>query len=188
MKVKPNTNTTLVIDNCWTAIGLITAGHVIRKTITGGYSILNKNFEAIDWDQWLGNDVYFDDQPTLSTINKDIPVPTIVLLKASRKFNIKRTKPTKSLLYKHYNGICQICGVRKPIKEMTFEHVYPRAKGGSNDDFNITLTCKKCNNIKQDVFPYLNFKGQELRGTTFRSNYFKLEVASRKEWESFIHH
>lgn len=45
---------------------------------------------------------------------------------------------------------CQYCGVDLNLKEMTFDHVVPRAKGGKTCYENIVSCCTRCNMAKAD--------------------------------------
>lgn len=52
------------------------------------------------------------------------------------------------------NGVCWYCGRDLPPQMLTADHVFPRAKGGTNDFDNIILVCKSCNSSKgkRDLF------------------------------------
>ena len=45
---------------------------------------------------------------------------------------------------------CQYCGAGLNLKEMTFDHVVPRAKGGGTSYDNIVSCCSDCNARKAD--------------------------------------
>lgn len=46
------------------------------------------------------------------------------------------------------NYTCQICGKHLKDDEIEFDHVIPRAQGGSSEEHNIRLTCFDCNRRK----------------------------------------
>ena len=48
---------------------------------------------------------------------------------------------------------CQYCGERKPTRELTFDHVVPRAQGGRSVWENIVMACVDCNTKKADRTP-----------------------------------
>lgn len=48
---------------------------------------------------------------------------------------------------------CQYCGGKKPTKDLTYDHVIPRAKGGTTCWENIVSCCKKCNSLKANRTP-----------------------------------
>jgi len=51
------------------------------------------------------------------------------------------------------NFTCQYCGVRKPQKELTVDHVVPEAKGGPTTWENCVSACTDCNYKKDDKTP-----------------------------------
>lgn len=62
---------------------------------------------------------------------------------------------TREYLLEKWGRQCSYCG----IKDVPFqvEHIYPRAKGGSNSITNLTLSCEKCNTKKgtKDIKEFL---------------------------------
>lgn len=53
---------------------------------------------------------------------------------------------TREYLLEKWNRQCAYCGVKDV--QLQIEHIYPRAKGGSNSITNLTLSCSKCNTKK----------------------------------------
>jgi 5-methylcytosine-specific restriction endonuclease McrA len=45
---------------------------------------------------------------------------------------------------------CQYCGEQFSSKDLTFDHVIPRAKGGPNTMLNVVSACMPCNSHKGD--------------------------------------
>lgn len=70
----------------------------------------------------------------------------------SSKSKKRRTIAPKmrNKVYEKYNGRCVICG--KPIKQndYTIDHIIPISCGGTNAFENLQLSCKCCNQMKQD--------------------------------------
>ena len=48
---------------------------------------------------------------------------------------------------------CQYCGDRVPAKELTLDHVVPRARGGPTRWTNVVAACRPCNHHKSDRTP-----------------------------------
>ena len=64
----------------------------------------------------------------------------------------KRKQLSKAIRMKIYNqaeGRCTICGDFVPFDEFTIDHIYPIAKGGTNEISNLQCTCESCNRMKQ---------------------------------------
>lgn len=81
-------------------------------------------------------------------------------LKDMSDFTIKRKKIRKKysvdarqLLYDKYDGVCQLCGKKLIINEMTLDHIIPLGVGVLDDVSNLQIACKQCNFIKADSLP-----------------------------------
>lgn len=191
----PDDITTLMLNKNWQAFSICTARAALRHLISGSVKGIDANHNVKSWDDgdisWVHqNMAYYEDQPCLRTVHDVWAVPTVVLCNYyyGYKPRIGVGKITIRKLYQVYGGICQICLKKKPIKQMTKEHVYPKSKGGVADDTNIILTCKPCNHKKGDVFPYHDVEGRELKPKPFinanlphhQSQYY------RKEWDFYL--
>ena len=53
-------------------------------------------------------------------------------------------------IYMRDGWTCQYCAKRKPTKDLTFDHVVPRAHGGKTSWTNVVTACRKCNSNKAD--------------------------------------
>jgi len=74
----------------------------------------------------------------------------------NQKAKIKRKQystATRKMVYKKYNGTCQLCGKDLTLETMTLDHIIPLAAGGSDDVENLWIACKQCNWIKADTLP-----------------------------------
>jgi 5-methylcytosine-specific restriction endonuclease McrA len=54
-------------------------------------------------------------------------------------------KYSRSNLYARDHHTCQYCGVKFPEKQLTYDHVIPRVRGGKTVWENIVAACKPCN-------------------------------------------
>lgn len=48
---------------------------------------------------------------------------------------------------------CQYCGARRPIRELTFDHIVPRCRGGRTTWENVVTACAPCNIRKGSRLP-----------------------------------
>ncbi len=77
-----------------------------------------------------------------------IKIPAVVRL--LRKFRRVR-KPVKFSrvnIYGRDNYTCQYCGDRRMMSGLTYDHVIPRAQGGTTTWTNIVTACSDCNTKK----------------------------------------
>ncbi len=61
--------------------------------------------------------------------------------------NLKDTKLRKFLMEK-YNNRCNYCG---SIEKLEVEHILSKSKGGTDSIKNLTLSCRKCNELKNNL-------------------------------------
>jgi len=60
----------------------------------------------------------------------------------------EKSKNIKHIRYGEQEGRCTGCREHFPYKNMTIDHIVPRAKGGADADDNIQLLCNWCNSKK----------------------------------------
>ena len=60
----------------------------------------------------------------------------------------EKSKNIKHIRYGEQEGRCTGCREHFPYKNMTIDHIVPRAKGGTDTDDNIQLLCNWCNSKK----------------------------------------
>ncbi|OCX62290.1 HNH endonuclease [Thioclava sp. SK-1] len=79
------------------------------------------------------------DDVYIHSASRDYEVPAVIALKKYRQ--------RKHVAFTRYNVFlrdkfqCQYCGKRLPAKDLTFDHVVPRCKGGRSEWTNIVSCC-----------------------------------------------
>lgn len=68
------------------------------------------------------------------------------------------SKDEKMQIYAKYNGKCAICGKHIRFNSMTADHIIPLSKGGTDKTENLQLSCKQCNQFKDNYMPLEFFK------------------------------
>lgn len=209
--VQPNQYTTLALDGAYTSWGrFFTARQVIKKMMIGHVKGWDADGYIVSWDgrnldnptapaspiNWEDKTVaLYADNPclrsapnSLTGLQTEWPIPTIVI--CTRWFG-KKVKAGESIslrrLYKIEKGVCAYCGNHIPFSEATKDHIYPRSLGGSNDDFNLALACRKCNADKADTFPFYNKDGKIPEGAKARLFHVPDGLVIRPEWRTHLH-
>ena len=190
----PKENVTLILSHFWTPINITSARESIHKLFSSGSKkiknpkirALSRSGEPLYLEEWLDSEkaLYYKNQPILRTCKSILPVPTILLTSSNWSFR-GHGKPNLKYLYQRLKGACQICGEQLPFQKMTIEHIEPKSLGGTNEWFNITMTCKSCNSKKGSIFPYKNHKNKTLKAPTVLP-YFHTFLQTRPEWEPFL--
>lgn len=208
----PNYRTTIVLNKNYQAYAFFSARAAIRHMMNGRVKGVDAAGNAVSW---LGNDLedysgkgqkyswaegnisIYDDQPCLRSAPNRItgeerqwPVPTVVVCTRYFGYRVKKNQSiTLRTLYKFYQGTCQYCLNKIPLHQATKDHAYPRSKGGSNDDFNIVLACRRCNSEKDDIFPYFDTNGNQVKPKVINTFTVQLPDDSkiREEWKPFLY-
>lgn len=66
---------------------------------------------------------------------------------------MKPKKSIKSYIYERDGRRCRFCTKHLQFHQASLDHYLPRSKGGTNDIFNLILSCKKCNKLKKSSIP-----------------------------------
>lgn len=99
---------------------------------------------------------YYEDWVVRSP-STTLHVPAVLLLK--RYIGYKKPIPfTRPNVYARDNYTCQYCGASVKsrtltLKDLTFDHVYPRSRGGLTSWDNIVTSCGPCNRKKANKTP-----------------------------------
>ena len=64
-----------------------------------------------------------------------------------------RSAVTREMLYKQYDGRCQLCGKKLTLDDMTLDHIVPLNLGGADRLENIQIACFACNQLKKNILP-----------------------------------
>jgi len=92
-------------------------------------------------------------------------------------------------VYLRDNWTCQYCAERKQTKELTFDHVIPRAQGGLTNWQNIVAACQPCNAKKAYMTP--EQAGMKLVKKPIKPKWLPAQVIVRitsmpEEWTPYI--
>jgi 5-methylcytosine-specific restriction endonuclease McrA len=86
-------------------------------------------------------------------IHPDWQAPAVVRLTHWIRPHKNRVKFSRQNVLARDRWRCQYCGERRATRELTFDHVVPRAQGGRTVWENIVMACVDCNARKADRTP-----------------------------------
>jgi 5-methylcytosine-specific restriction endonuclease McrA len=86
----------------------------------------------------------------LHSITQSFPMPSVIRLNRYVNAPYKGVNLTRQNIFKRDNNECQYCGTRK---DLTIDHVMPRARAGKDSWTNLVTACKKCNAKKGEHTP-----------------------------------
>ena len=208
--VEPTTRTTLLLNRHFMAFSFCTARAAMRHLVTGRIKGMDADGNIMSWDgsdldtyptantlSWeSGNITLFIEHPYLRSAPNPITgkesrkfIPTVAVCSHHFGFHSRKKEGISiKALYSTYKGICQYCLNHISLNQATKDHVYPKEKGGSNHDFNLVLACRKCNNTKDNTFPFYNVKGKEVKPKKMLSTGVPVPDSDniREEWKAFL--
>lgn len=97
----------------------------------------------------------YDAARVLHSPSKTYPVPSVIRLRAFINVHRRRresgAKRLRILIRDDFT--CQYCGIRQAAKDLTLDHITPRARGGDSSPENLVAACMGCNQRKADRTP-----------------------------------
>lgn len=85
--------------------------------------------------------------------NAILRIPTVIRLTRYDKLPQAKIHYNRRTIYRRDNNACQYCGKRPGTKELSIDHVVPRAQGGKTTWENVVVACTECNARKADKTP-----------------------------------
>ena len=121
----------------------------------------------------------------LHTVTQSFPMPSVIRLLRYVNIPYKGVQLTRQNIFKRDQFCCQYCGRNK---ELTLDHVLPKARGGKSAWTNLVTACKRCNTVKGNNTP--EEAGIPLKIKPFKPTYimFIREFSGyfQDEWKQFI--
>lgn len=187
--VNPNSKTTLLLNNAWQPISMITARAAFTHLIKNRVVSLDQNSNLFhSFDTWNSLASLYDDQPFLRSAKTSWAIPTIMVVSAKFFSKPKKTKLSLFDLARIHDNTCQYCLERHSINDLTVDHIHPKSKGGTDDHSNRVLACRPCNSRKSSHTPWYDINGN-IPSPPVIPNSPMLYLSRnkiRKEWESFL--
>ena len=89
---------------------------------------------------------------TVRSPSFEMQLPSVIALRSYIPLT-KRPAFTRFNVFLRDRFSCQYCGLRFETRELTFDHVIPRSRGGRASWTNVVTACRSCNMAKGDRMP-----------------------------------
>lgn len=123
----------------------------------------------------------------IRTVSKVYNMPAVIRLFNYINLPYKGVVLTRQNVFKRDGFTCQYCG---SLKNLTLDHLIPRAKGGKSTWKNLTTACLRCNTLKGNQTP--TEAGMSLKTKPFKPSYLMylkdFTGNVREEWKPFLDH
>jgi len=108
------------------------------------------NFSNHDFHSWRQLSAAKDtfeahEHDWISTVSFDIAVPRVIRLLFYDRLPRQPVKLNRRNIFARDRNLCQYCGKKFPLLELSIDHVIPRSLGGKSVWENVVCACTKCN-------------------------------------------
>lgn len=144
---------TLVLNKCWQPVDVQTVAETLSKVWSGSARVVDpQDYAQYTWDDWT--DLHPEDgDPSVQLVGSTIRVPEVITLADYKHVPRSRVSFSRKNLFTRDNWTCQYCGCKPGSREITMDHVVPRAQGGKGSFENCVAACVSCNHRKADRTP-----------------------------------
>lgn len=94
---------------------------------------------------------HYDEQ--IASARRTLRLPAVVRLTERVPWRRPAVRFNRRGVFARDGYTCQYCGQRLPVRDLTLDHVVPRAQGGVTSWTNIVTSCSECNQFKGDRTP-----------------------------------
>lgn len=121
----------------------------------------------------------------LHSVTKQFPMPSVIRLLRYVNVPFRGVQLTRQNIFKRDKFCCQYCGKNR---DLTLDHVVPKARGGKSAWTNLVTACKRCNTVKGNSTP--EEAGIHLKLRPFKPSYimFIRDFSGyyQDEWQNYL--
>ncbi|KAJ8907454.1 hypothetical protein NDN08_007565 [Rhodosorus marinus] len=161
--------------------------------------VLNSNYQPLSYiplSLWPWQEVvkavYLERVVILATYDiqvrspsMSLELPSVIALKQYQPLSGKRPAFTRYNVFIRDNFTCQYCRQKLPGRDLTFDHVIPRSRGGTSGWENVVTACVDCNYKKGPKL--VKDTDLKLRKLPAEPSYAQLQSMARKYRPKHVH-
>ncbi len=95
-------------------------------------------------------DVLEEYEAEIRSVDSAFRLPAVVRLRVPVPFRVQRIRFSRVNVLRRDGFACQYCGLEGGSKDLTIDHVVPKARGGLTAWANVVTACRACNQRKGD--------------------------------------
>lgn len=103
---------------------------------------------------------------SLKTVTRTFPAPAVIRLRSYIYLPYKGVVLSRQNIFKRDGYECQYCGT---TRDLTLDHLVPKARGGKSSWLNLVTACRRCNARKGDFTP--EEVGMSVKNRPFKPSY-----------------
>ncbi len=89
----------------------------------------------------------------IRSLHRSYALPSVIRLMYRVKVPRRPVQFSRHNIYRRDDYTCQYCGGEFNPAQLTFDHIFPRSRGGDKSWVNIITACQQCNRIKGNRTP-----------------------------------
>ncbi len=184
----------LVLNRNFAAIQTTDWQRAVSLVFQGHAEAVDRDLQTYDFKDWSELSKMMTDHPAgfVNSPSQRIAIPEVIRLTQYDRIPKNEVVFTKRNIMEHYGYRCCYCGKRLPPKDLNFDHVMPKSRGGKTNWENIVTSCYPCNSRKDDRTP--DEAGMKLLVTpskpkhqpVFKRMVLALPLKTRQAWQKLI--
>ena len=127
------------------------------------------------------------EEEMIRTVNRSFSMPAVIRLNRYINLPYRGVVLTRQNIFKRDSHNCQYCGTGR---NLTLDHVIPKARGGKSTWNNLITACQECNARKGDATP--EEAGMLTPYKPYKPSYLMFlrdfSGSMRDEWKPFLNH
>lgn len=187
----------LVLNRFFMAIRVVNVRRALTLLYRGCAEVITieeGSYSNYDFDSWceMGQIFALEKQPGedyIQAVNFELQVPRIVRLTRYDKMPKTTVRFNRKNLFARDDHSCQYCGQKRPMSQLSLDHIVPRSHGGKTTWENIVCSCVRCNSRKGGRTPAQAGMALLSKPSKPRSNpamSYPLDDPRYASWKTFV--
>ncbi|HYO59663.1 HNH endonuclease [Archangium sp.] len=134
----------LVLNRNYQPVHVTSVKRALSLLYLGVAKAIDAQYRLYEFEDWAALSASAP-HDSISTINRRIRVPRVVVLSAYEYLPRGRVRFSRLNIYARDHDTCQYCARQLPRSELNLDHVVPRSQGGKTSWENVVCSCVPCN-------------------------------------------
>lgn len=145
----------LVLNSGFSAVDVSGWERAISLIFQGSAQAVDADLRCYDFEDWAELSSLMKENPNgfVHSPNMKIAIPEVIRLTNYSKMPRATVVFTKRNLMERDGHRCAYCGKKFSPRDLNFDHVTPKSRGGKTNWENIVTACFPCNSKKADRTP-----------------------------------
>ncbi len=133
----------LVLNRLYQPVHVTSVKRAFSLLYQGVAKAIDQQYRLYEFADWAA--LSAADHDAITTINRRIRVPRVVVLSAYEYLPKGRVRFSRLNIYARDSDTCQYCGRQLSRSDLNLDHVNPRSQGGKTSWENVVCSCVECN-------------------------------------------